>query len=109
MGDIVGLTVSINKINESGFTDIYIEPLILNEPLSIRILFIFPSFNSIFPNSIQLDMFSSKIKVTFMESHILMITELFNYIKKYKSDYTTNDDNKKCDTTRQHSGKINII
>lgn len=108
MGDVVGLTISINKINESGFTDVYMEPLVLNEPLSIRILCIFPTFNSICPSSIQLDMFSSKLKITFTESHMLMITELFNYLKKYKSDNQTdtNDGDKRCNTIRQNSSKF---
>lgn len=110
MGDIVGLTISVNKINNSGFTDNYLEPLIFNEPLSIRLLCIFQTSNLNHPNLIQLDMFSTKIKINFTKLHMLILTELFNFIKKYNSanNIEKNCENKRCDNIPRNSSKTNI-
>lgn len=85
MGDISGFTISINKVNKCGSTDNFLEPLVLNESFSVRICCIFKTPNSILPYLIQLDIFSSKIAITFMRSHMLIMTEFLSSIKnKFK-------------------------
>lgn len=82
IGDIIGFTMSMNKINNDGQIKQYLQPLVLNNQLSLRMCCIFTSPTPLIPYSIQIDMFSMKIKMTIMESHMLMITELLHSMKK---------------------------
>lgn len=113
MGDINGFTISVNKINKRGSTDNFLEPLVLNESFSVRICCIFETPNSILPYFIQLDIFSSKITITFIKSHILIITEFLSSIKnKFKqiNDEQNNDIDLKYDTSIPTSSKtINLL
>jgi hypothetical protein len=108
MGKLIGITISMNKINKYGNTEYCFEPLVLNMSLLIRFCCIFDKNYIVQPCLIQLDIFSQKIIVTLMESHILMITELLNLFKKYKSVNTkeNNDDKQRTISTSSTSSKI---
>lgn len=107
MGKVNGITISMNKFNNCGNIEYYFDPLVLNMTLSIRFCCIFATNNSVQPYLIQLDVFSPKIIFTLMESHILMITELLNMFKKYKS-VNTHDEQRNM-STPSTSSKIIIL
>lgn len=86
-GGINSITISMNKLETSGYIKTYLEPLMLNNSLSIRLCCVFEISHSIRPYLIQMDIFSSKITITIMESHLLMIMEILNSIEKCKSVY----------------------
>lgn len=94
MGNINGFTISINKVNKSGYTDNFLEPLVLNESFLIRICCFFETPNAVLPYLIQLDIFSRKTTLVIMESHMLIIMEFLSLIKnKSKLDNDKQNDN----------------
>lgn len=110
MGKIIGITISMNKINKYGNTEFYFEPLVLNMSLSIRFCCIFETDYTVQPCLIQLDIFSPTIMITLMESHMLMIIELLKFFQKYNSVNTREnyDDKQQNISTSSTSSKIVI-
>lgn len=84
-GDIVGLTISVNRINQP--TNNYLDPLVLNVVLAIRIHYKFDSLNSVKPYLVHMDIFNeNEIIMTVTEPHMCIIMDLLNSMKKYRSD-----------------------
>lgn len=81
----MAFTISMNRVNKHGFIENYLEPLVLDNPLSIRLCGIFETPNSFLPYLTQIDIFSSKITISLMESQMVMIMDLLNSINKRKS------------------------
>lgn len=108
MGKLVGISISMNKINKYENSEYYFEPLVLNMSLSIRFCCIFDKNSTVQPCLVQLDIFSQKIIISLMESHMIMITELLNLFKKYKSVNTKekNNDKQRTISTSSTSSKI---
>jgi len=95
LGQIGALSISINKISPPGLPEKYLDPLILNNTLSIRICLLFQSIYTVRPFKIQTDIYGSAIIINLTESHILMMIKLL----RGKTSSNNNDDK---NNTRNH-------
>lgn len=91
MGEIVGLTVSINRMDRS--PNNYLEPLLYNQSLLIRLHCRFHLIETVKPYLIFLDIFGqNNITIALKNEHILTITQFFYSIKKYCSNDVQEND-----------------
>jgi len=102
-GDIVGLTVSVNRINQP--TNNYLEPLVFKDVLAIRFHCKFDSLNNIEPYLIDMDIFSEeKIIMTVTECHMYILIDLLTLMKIYRSDDIEEDN--ECNTNVDNSDPL---
>lgn len=93
-GHIGEFSVSINHINESKSSNDYLNPIVVNEKILIRLCAAFSSSQSIMPHSIQFDMFWKNMTMKITPAHIVIVTKLINSLPTKSTGNNNQNDNR---------------